>query len=88
VHSFKDCPICLETFEEDPRIITILCSHKFHYKCLSDWRDQTCPVCRYQQYPFELTFCEKLRHPPGPLVLHHLRIHRLRRRDPRVRPHP
>jgi BRCA1-associated protein len=58
VHSFKDCPICLETFEEDPRIITILCSHKFHYKCLSDWRDQTCPVCRYQQYPFELTFCE------------------------------
>lgn len=58
LHSFKDCPICLETFEESSHTITILCSHKFHYKCLSEWRDQTCPVCRYQQYPFELTFCE------------------------------
>lgn len=58
VHSFQDCPICLESFEEDSHTITILCSHKFHYRCLSEWRDQTCPVCRYQQYPFELTFCE------------------------------
>lgn len=56
---FKDCPICLETFSEGEAVIVILCNHKFHYKCLREWRDQTCPVCRYQQYPFELTFCEK-----------------------------
>jgi hypothetical protein len=56
--SFKDCPICLDTFSESEPSIIILCSHKFHLKCLKDWSDQTCPVCRYQQFPFELTFCE------------------------------
>lgn len=59
MHHFKDCPICLETFSGSDSVIVILCSHKFHYKCLREWRDQTCPVCRYQQYPFELLFCEK-----------------------------
>ena len=57
--SFKDCPICLETFSETEPTIIILCAHMFHLKCLKDWTDQTCPVCRYQQFPFELTFCEK-----------------------------
>lgn len=59
MHTFRDCPICLETFNDTDSVIVILCSHKFHYKCLREWRDQTCPICRYQQYPFELLFCEK-----------------------------
>ena len=44
--------------EEDQTSITILCGHTFHFKCLRDWTDQTCPVCRYQQHPSELIFCQ------------------------------
>jgi hypothetical protein len=57
--SFKECPICLEPLSCEETTIIILCSHKFHLKCLLEWTDETCPVCRYQQYPFELSFCEK-----------------------------
>ena len=56
---FKDCPICLETFNREDTTTILLCSHRFHVKCLQEWTDQTCPVCRYHQHPFELSFCER-----------------------------
>ena len=28
-------------------IITILCCHTFHWKCLKNWNETTCPLCRY-----------------------------------------
>ena len=31
--------------------ITILCGHQFHWMCLKDWSDSTCPLCRYHQCP-------------------------------------
>ncbi len=43
------CSICLEEYDNDKRFS--LCSnfHRFHYKCLEEWKDKngnTCPLCR------------------------------------------
>lgn len=42
------CPVCLERLDHDVSgLMTIPCQHTFHCLCLSKWRDDTCPVCRY-----------------------------------------
>lgn len=42
------CPVCLERLDyEITGLLTIPCQHTFHCLCLSKWRDDTCPVCRY-----------------------------------------
>ncbi|WPK27306.1 hypothetical protein PUMCH_004687 [Australozyma saopauloensis] len=42
------CPVCLERLDyEVSGLLTIPCQHTFHCMCLSKWRDDTCPVCRY-----------------------------------------
>lgn len=42
------CPVCLERLDYDiSGLLTIPCQHTFHCLCLSKWRDDTCPVCRY-----------------------------------------
>lgn len=43
------CAVCLERMDDD--VLTILCNHTFHAKCLEQWADTTCPVCRYNQTP-------------------------------------
>lgn len=46
------CPVCLERMDESVQgILTILCNHSFHGKCLDQWYDCSCPVCRYCQTP-------------------------------------
>lgn len=46
------CPVCLERMDESVQgILTILCNHSFHGKCLDQWVDSSCPVCRYCQTP-------------------------------------
>ena len=46
------CPVCLERMDESVEgILTILCNHSFHSKCLGSWEDTSCPVCRYSQTP-------------------------------------
>lgn len=46
------CPVCLERMDESvDGVLTILCNHAFHAKCLIKWGDSTCPVCRYTQAP-------------------------------------
>lgn len=46
------CPVCLERMDESVQgILTILCNHSFHGKCLDQWYDSSCPVCRYCQTP-------------------------------------
>lgn len=48
VKELPTCPVCLERMDSDVTgLITISCQHTFHCKCLSKWRDDTCPVCRY-----------------------------------------
>lgn len=43
------CPVCLERMDETTGLLTILCQHVFHCSCLSKWKDNSCPVCRYSQ---------------------------------------
>lgn len=42
------CPVCLEKMDSAVTgLLTIPCQHTFHCQCLSKWRDDSCPVCRY-----------------------------------------
>lgn len=42
------CPVCLERLDHEiTGLLTIPCQHTFHCLCLSKWKDDTCPVCRY-----------------------------------------
>ncbi|CCE78477.1 Piso0_001100 [Millerozyma farinosa CBS 7064] len=42
------CPVCLEKLDSTiTGLLTIPCQHTFHCSCLSKWKDDTCPVCRY-----------------------------------------
>lgn len=42
------CPVCLERMDaEVTGLLTIPCQHTFHCQCLSKWKDDTCPICRY-----------------------------------------
>lgn len=42
------CPVCLEKLDSTiTGLLTIPCQHTFHCQCLSKWRDDSCPVCRY-----------------------------------------
>lgn len=63
------CAVCLEQIESAPANyqltevgggvpLTILCGHTFHARCLSRWCDATCPVCRFQQHPYQTSCCD------------------------------
>lgn len=42
------CPVCLERLDSDiTGIVTIQCQHSYHCSCLSKWKEDKCPVCRY-----------------------------------------
>lgn len=42
------CPVCLERMDAVVTgLLTIPCQHTFHCQCLSKWKDDTCPICRY-----------------------------------------
>ncbi|KAK6458067.1 BRCA1-associated protein 2-domain-containing protein [Scheffersomyces xylosifermentans] len=42
------CPVCLERMDANVTgLLTIPCQHTFHCQCLSKWKDDTCPICRY-----------------------------------------
>ena len=31
--------------------VTLLCEHTFHWLCLANWNETTCPLCRYHACP-------------------------------------
>lgn len=43
-----ECPICLDKYEINDKIISLNCNHKFHNDCLKLWikKNNTCPQCR------------------------------------------
>lgn len=46
------CPVCLDRLDSNVTgLFTIPCQHTFHSTCLSKWKDDTCPVCRYTSKP-------------------------------------
>ncbi len=38
-----DCTICTEEFENP---VTLECTHKYCFKCIYSWRENSCPLCR------------------------------------------
>ena len=63
------CAVCFEAVDSNPAEyqltelgggvpLTILCGHTFHARCLSRWCDSTCPVCRFQQHPYQTSSCD------------------------------
>jgi len=44
----SSCPICLEFFEENKKIMLLPCEHGFHSKCIGRWivKSDSCPICR------------------------------------------
>ena len=52
---------------EDPRIIALPCAHVFHESCLLPWftraRQATCPTCRFNIDPENLTYSIPVRDP-------------------------
>lgn len=52
------CAVCLERLDRScSGLLTILCNHTFHCRCLSAWKDSPCPVCRYMQEPQHSSSC-------------------------------
>ncbi|CAN3376502.1 RING finger protein Etp1p [Diutina rugosa] len=52
LRELPSCPVCLERLDTAiSGLVTIPCSHTFHCHCLTKWRDDTCPVCRYSAHP-------------------------------------
>ncbi|KAA6391121.1 MAG: putative BRCA1-associated protein, partial [Streblomastix strix] len=46
------CPVCFERLDSsESGILTILCNHSFHMQCFSQWKDGSCPVCRFSLGP-------------------------------------
>lgn len=52
LRELPSCPVCLERLDTAILgLVTIPCLHTFHCHCLTKWRDDTCPVCRYLANP-------------------------------------
>jgi hypothetical protein len=46
---YKDCAICLDSFEKDSKLRILKCDHGFHVDCIDKWLtdcNYKCPVCR------------------------------------------
>lgn len=49
-----DCSICLDEITKQTGVVTLSCSHNFHFRCIDEWfykqlcesQHQTCPCCR------------------------------------------
>lgn len=40
-----NCPICLNEYSTMP-VMKTNCNHYFHKKCISEWNNPNCPICR------------------------------------------
>ena len=56
-YSIKECPISLEEFKEDDKIIELPCNHIFNENNIKNWLKEkpNCPVCRMSLIPKENT---------------------------------
>jgi hypothetical protein len=46
---YKECIICLDSFEKDSKLRILKCDHGFHVDCIDKWLtdcNYKCPVCR------------------------------------------
>ena len=45
----KECPICLEEFNDEDLVLSIHCEHNFHTNCIKKWLKEysnKCPLCK------------------------------------------
>lgn len=50
LQKFEQCPICLENFKLEEKVILLPCNHSYHECCVKLWfeRQNHCPVCRQE----------------------------------------
>ena len=53
-----ECPICFDPILCDEYICFSECSHKYHLKCIQDWKNQSCPDL---VYCFKCPICDEIR---------------------------
>lgn len=48
--STNSCPICLESYKTDDKLVLLDCNHQFHVDCGRRWLQDraSCPVCRVE----------------------------------------
>jgi hypothetical protein len=46
--SDEECTICLDSLNNNNKVSTLKCGHKFHNCCIKNWMKikKTCPICR------------------------------------------
>ena len=45
----KSCPICLEEYQKNQKLIQLICNHYYHQECIRGWistEKKSCPLCR------------------------------------------
>lgn len=53
---FRECSICLESYQYSEVLCGLPCGHNFHMNCIMSWlsRDNhCCPICRWPSYKFK-----------------------------------
>lgn len=48
----EQCVICLMTYKNRDKLITLLCQHQYHEGCITKWLkiNKTCPVCKEEVF--------------------------------------
>ena len=48
--SKEQCAICVSEYLVNDEIVTLPCSHEFHWQCVKPWllQHRSCPICRFQ----------------------------------------
>ena len=53
----SECPVCYEEINASTGVVTLSCSHSYHFSCISSWflkNDKSnCPCCRKEMLPIE-----------------------------------
>ena len=47
----EECPICLENYGKNKKLIKLNCGHIIHFECWNQWKKHksSCPLCRSVQ---------------------------------------
>ena len=53
-----ECPICFESLLTSEHISFTGCNHKYHLKCLNEWKQNSCPELIYC---YKCPTCDELR---------------------------
>ena len=53
----SECPVCYEEINASTGVVTLSCTHSYHFSCISSWflkNDKSnCPCCRKEMLPIE-----------------------------------